>query len=173
MKCHGEYDADDCAGEDIVHDYTPAVGEFLDGVDGARFPNVEKAEEAEGSEGPETPVWDLEKGGEGGLAGAGEFHIGEDAEEADGDGDDFVEHDGGGIFFAEDAFGVFADAGGDGEEQNASSEVRPEIAGPEEQRGEGKTAEGAGGAGGFGHATEPSALGDPEEQAIHVYISLM
>ena len=172
MKCHGEDDADDCAGEDIVHNYTPAVGEFLDGVDGAGFPNVEKAEEAEGDEGPRAPVWDFCYGDEGGLAGAVEFHIGEDAEEADGDGDDFIKHNAGGIFFAEDAFGVFADAGGDWQEQNASRKVGPKVAGPKEQRGERETAEGADGAGGFGHATEPSALGDPEEESIH-HISLM
>ena len=59
MKCHGEDDADDCAGEDIVHNYTPAVGEFLDGVDGAGFPDVEEAEEGEGGEGPGGPVWDF------------------------------------------------------------------------------------------------------------------
>ena len=54
MKCHGEDDADDCSGEDVIHDYAPAVGEFLDGVDGAGFPDVEEAEEGEGGEGPPT-----------------------------------------------------------------------------------------------------------------------
>lgn len=136
MKCHGEDDAGHRAGEDVVHDYAPAVWEFLDGVDGAGFPDVKKAEDRKGGEGPRAPVLDFCYGDEGGLAGAVEFHEGEDAEEADGDGDDFIKHNAGGIFFAEDAFGVFADVGGDGDEQNAASEVSPEIAGPEEQRGE-------------------------------------
>ena len=169
IKRYAEDDADDCASQHVVHDYAPAVGEFLNSVDGPGFPDVKKAEERKGGEGPEAPVWDFCYGDEGGLAGAGEFHKGEDAEEADGDGDDFIKHNAGGIFFAEDAFGVFADVGGDGDEQNASSEVSPEIAGPEEQRGEGETSECAGGAGGFGHSTEPSALSDPEEQAVHIF----
>ena len=56
---HTEEDADDYSCQHIVHDYAPAIGEILDGVDGAGFPDVEETEEGEGGEGPEGPVWDF------------------------------------------------------------------------------------------------------------------